>query len=401
MDESLEHSHAHWAESRDSAKRLGWLKIVLAAAVLGGFLLSPKLWVSDRAYPLAPVSELLPPIPPPLDCIWFASLLILLVLIAVMPRPHALIFAFIGLAGLLSLWDQTRWQPWFYQYLLMLAACGGSVGREGPENLRSHEKALNVCRLILAATYVWSGMQKFNVSFATNVYPWLLEPLLPEPMTRLAEHSALVVPLLEIAIGLGLLSVKLRGLAVAGAVAMHVGVLLLLSPLGHNWNSIVWPWNMAMIIFVIILFWRTPDVGAGRIVVPRSVYHAVVLVLFGILPGLSFVGRWDSYLSAALYSGNTIKAWLEVDEGTYQHLPEEAQRHSSASGFGRYRIDLFDWCIDELNVPSYPARRAYRQIARSVRDAAVEPSEVRLVIRERPDWLNGKRDETVYDSDSL
>ena len=32
--------------------------------------------------------------------------------------------------------------------------------------------------------------------------------------------------------------------------------------------------------------------------------HAAALVLFGILPARSFFGRWEAYLSGALYSGN-------------------------------------------------------------------------------------------------
>jgi hypothetical protein len=59
------------------------------------------------------VSDFLPVVPFPFDQIWFFSLLGLLVVIIVVAQPRKLILVFVALAGLLSMWDQTRWQPWF------------------------------------------------------------------------------------------------------------------------------------------------------------------------------------------------------------------------------------------------------------------------------------------------
>ncbi len=68
--------------------------------------------------------DALPAVPFPFDQIWFFSLLGLLVAIIIVAQPRRLILVFVVLAGLLSMWDQTRWQPWFYQYFFMLAAIG-------------------------------------------------------------------------------------------------------------------------------------------------------------------------------------------------------------------------------------------------------------------------------------
>jgi hypothetical protein len=43
-----------------------------------GFLLSPKLWLRSRLYPLTPVSAFLHPIPWPFDLLVFLALLLLL-----------------------------------------------------------------------------------------------------------------------------------------------------------------------------------------------------------------------------------------------------------------------------------------------------------------------------------
>src|SRR5215472_14436791 len=107
---------------RESGRRLVVLKTTIAIALICGFALSWRLWISSRLFPLSPVSQLLPTIPSPLDKLWLSVLIGMALAIAVVVRPRRLTVCFLGLAGLLSLWDQNRWQPWFYQYFFMLAA---------------------------------------------------------------------------------------------------------------------------------------------------------------------------------------------------------------------------------------------------------------------------------------
>ncbi|MDP8951736.1 MAG: hypothetical protein M3N18_05785 [Actinomycetota bacterium] len=165
------------------AVRILWLKVVLALAFLGGFLLSAGLWGVSRSYPLVPVLEGLPAIPPLLAWVWFVTLLVLLAAIAAGRRPQGYILAFVVLAGLLSILDQSRWQPWFYQYLFMFVALAFYPWGGGDPEKR--ETAPNVCRLIVASTYLWSGLQKLNAGFFDSLFPWLVGPLvalLPEPL---------------------------------------------------------------------------------------------------------------------------------------------------------------------------------------------------------------------------
>src|SRR5438067_709996 len=97
--------------------RRAWLlKGVIVLGLACAFLLAPRLWLSERAFPLAPVFDGLPGLPPLLNLVWFGVLVFLLPVIAVVPRPGRWIGLWLGLAVLLSLWDQSRWQPWFYQY---------------------------------------------------------------------------------------------------------------------------------------------------------------------------------------------------------------------------------------------------------------------------------------------
>jgi hypothetical protein len=264
-----------------------------------------------------------------------------------------------------------------------------------PNDPERQRAALGVCRLIIAATYAWSGVQKMNATFVTVVCPWLLQPL-PEAVRPLLGWAGYVAPFVELGVGVGLLIPWVRPAAMVGAVAMHVALLLILGPTGHDWNSIVWPWNLAMIAMVLVLFWRTGDVGPRSILWPRGcLYARAVLLLFGVLPGLHLVGWWDGYLSAALYSGNTMDARLQGGPEQRERLPAEVRPDLAPSGEG-WRLSLTSWSMRELNVPAYPARRVYRRVAEELAGRAEPPLELELVVSEQPCWRSGERRETVY-----
>ncbi|QDU22448.1 hypothetical protein [Urbifossiella limnaea] len=357
--------------------RLLLVRSVVAAGLAAGLLLSPNLWQSARAYPTVPVWDALPDIPPAGGRVAFGVLLALLALVVALPRRRWPVLAFVAVAGLWSLWDQTRWQPWFLQYLAFLLAVGAA--RDG---------ALDACRLVLAATYFWSGLQKVNVSFVTDIYPWMIAPVqrhLPEGVAAWLEGQGYLVAAGESGLGLLLLVPRLRLVAVPMVVVMHLGLLFCLGPTGHNWNTVVWPWNATLAALVVVLFARSPDVAARRILWPASRVGRGLLVLFGVMPAFSFVGWWDAYPAMSLYSGTTPWARITLDETAGETLPAEVRARFVTDG----ELDLQAWAIDELNVPGYPARRVFRGIARRLGG----PNHVRLVTYDRPDWRTGVRPE--------
>lgn len=386
-----------------SAGRLLWLKIALSLAFLSGFLLSTRLWFGPRSYPLTPVFEGLPTIPPLIEEIWYISLLSLLVAIAVLRRPRKYILAFLVLAGLLSLFDQSRWQPWFYQYLFMLAAL--ALYPWGEQNPQRRETALNICRLIVASTYFWSGLQKLNVTFVEEGFPSLAKPLvdlLPGSWEPLVLSLGIAVPFVEAGIGIGLLT-RFRNVAVILTLGMHAFILFSIGPFGHDWNTVVWPWNVAMMVLVVILFWRTEGFSARKILIPQtSLFHGLVLLLFGIMPLFSFFGLWDAYLSASLYSYNTKSAMINVNEPVKNRLPETVRDSALKSGTdGPNILSIIDWSMQELNVPPYLESRVFKNVARHVCTYAERPSEVKLLIRDKPNPIDGSKEAEIYDCSGL
>jgi hypothetical protein len=371
--------------------RVRWARVVIAAALAAGILLAPRLFLATRAYPRVPVLDAWPPLGPPLDVAVVVALLAALVGVALAARPRWWAAAATVASLILAADDQSRWQPWFYQYTAMLAVL--AVARDDGDTLTTW-------RVVLVGLYLWSGIQKLNATFMAHLFPWLVAPLapvLPAGVHSLLLRGWIVAPLMEIAVAVGLVVPGLRNAAVVAAVLTHVVVLGLLGPLAHLTNAVVWPWNAALAVLAALLFWGDGS-AATRVLVPRRLGpHAVALVLFGVLPVLSFSGRWDDYLSGALYSGNVKAAALSVSDAAVARLPDAARRHVTRNRAGANVLDVWEWSMGELAVPSYPEDRVFRAIARDVCRLAGDSSGVVLVIFGRPEVVSGHREITRTD----
>jgi uncharacterized membrane protein YphA (DoxX/SURF4 family) len=375
------------------------LKIVVGSAFLLGFGLSWRLWTSARLFPLSPVTDFLPAVPAYLSVIWLGLLLGLLLLTMIVRRPRWPLIAFLVLAGMSALWDQMRWQPWFFDYFFMLLA----IGYAAWDNSESRKQtAFNVCRLILASIYLWSGLQKLNVNFVRETWPDFTGPLLhhfSQAVGQIVVRAGVIVPLLEITIGVGLLTRKLRKTAALLAIATHLFVLAML--ISSRENVVVWPWNVAMALLAAILFLQDRETRARQILVPRTACHAVILLLFGVMPLFSFFDLWDSYLSSALYSGNTDQSVIYVSAAVFAKLPAALRPHVWQQK-EPYYIDVNRWAYGELNVPVYPEPRIFRKAAAQIcATPGSFPGEILLRIRKKPGLFTGSRESLFFDCDHI
>jgi len=382
----LEARRAELAEMAGS--RLFWLKTTVLSAFCIGLAMSSPLWIGPRSFPLAPVALMLPAIDGLVARGLYAALFVLAAIALAVREPRWLIAAFLAIVAMFCLTDQTRWQPWVFQYSVMVAVVALCSGGE--------LRALNIIRLIVAATYVFSGLQKINANFIENDFPWIVQPIvhvLPSAAGFL-HGFGMAVPFVQVAFGVGLLTRRFRRAALWAAVAMHLFILAMFGPMGLNWNAIVWPWTAAMAIFDLLLFsgaefsWR--EIVWRR----RDLAHAAALVLFAILPGLSFFNLWDSYLSAALYSGNLTEAQIYLSDAGSASLPAAIASHLVHTSPDTNVLNLQRWAIEDLNVTPYPEARIYKAIAKSVCRELRDPAQLVLIVREQRMFFS--RPETGY-----
>lgn len=334
------------------------LREVLGMSLLAEMAFCPRLWSTNRPFPTIPALPFLPDLPASLT-LGLTGLLVLSVL-ASFARPR---FCWgVLLSGTaLVLFDVDRLQPWLFQALLLFTALGASA---------EDRRTLAAARFIIVATYVWSGLQKANLAFGTDVFPSLLHPL------RLGALAPAwpIGPIFETSVGLLLFVPRTRGWGIAFAAALHAFLLIALGPLGMNFNSVVWPWNLGMPLLVFVAFFRDdapifPLAGA-------SPWGKALILLAGALPTLNFAGLWDDNLSFSLYSGKPRQAFVLLTEAGARRLPPLVQPYVRR-GRRRIGLDLFDWPMRAMNVPAYPELRVYRAVAEWLK---VPKSEMTLLV---------------------
>ena len=155
-----------------AASRVFWLKAMIALVFCVGLLMSSRLWIGPRTYPLAPTLSFLPSSIYPVDLFLYVALFFLAGAILISARPQKFIFLFLGIIFVFCLLDQTRWQPWIYQFGFLLAALAAFSWDS--DDVEGREQALNIARLIVATTYVFSGLQKLNLNFINQDFPWIV-----------------------------------------------------------------------------------------------------------------------------------------------------------------------------------------------------------------------------------
>ena len=355
------------------AKRLFMVRLVIVAGLLAGMGLSWPLWLTRTDYPRVPAFDFIPALPRPLDILLLIAFGVALAFLAARPEAKWVAGIAFSAAVLLVLQDQSRLQPWFIEYLLLLTVVT-FLGKE--------KAALNTCCLILSTVYFWSGVHKMNTSFMTNVFPLLVSPFVNSGTSSAVRYIGALIPFVEAGFAFALLRPRTRRSGVIAIVVMHLFLLAVLSPLALGWNSVVAPWNIAMIVLVPVLFWNSQ--ASERELLAVSQFYWIPLL---IMPALSLVGIWDTNPSFALYSGNQMIASVVLSPDAKERL--SPQLKTLAEPFGNlYRVRLDDWSMAAMNVPAYPAERVLRSVAQTFCLLHVtNRNDVIFILEQPPQWL--------------
>lgn len=351
-------------EFYDTAFRLRLLVRAVCIFFLLGIIFSIRLWISERFFPAAPVADVFT-LPFPSDIILLGIFVFLLVVFLFLLRRAVLSALLICLVFLL-LQDQLRWQPWVYLYGLVLASFLFYGKRE-----KRNEALFIFLQVLVASTYVWSGIHKLNPHFGEATFVKMLTalfgvaPAYAEKLKPLAYGVAAA----EILIGIALFIPKTRFTGVVLTIGIHGFILAFLSPLGIDHNTVVYPWNVAMIVIVFILFYKTTNrlTGWWRPLNLNERSVAVVGAVIWFLPLLNFFGYWDDFLSFSLYSDKHKVFYVVIEKSELGRLDRRYTKYYiNVPGLQGGKILHIDkWAFDELNVPFCPERRIFRVIARS------------------------------------
>jgi len=371
--------------------RLFLVRVLIAIGLLAGVLISLPLWLTRTNYPRLPLLNFIPELPHPFDACLLLISAAALVWAVWRPGDNRIAMILFAAVIVLVLQDQSRLQPWFVEYGLIFLAI--TIPQKST-------KALNATRLVIAAIYFWSGVHKMNTYFAGTVFRLLISPLRDASIAVTIQPLGRIVPFIEMAMGVCLLIPKTRRLAVIAIIAMHALLLSILGPWALNWNRVVWPWNLVMMLLVPCLFWKT-DVPFQELLLPRRDWLSIVLFVFVVvLPAFSLVGLWDANPSFALYSGDSLTGSVVMNTAMWDRADGSIKQLAINNGTG-YRVQFGDWSEHTVHVPAYPAERTLRQLALSFCASRGVDGGFFFILEKPADWLYRPGWQTVINSDEL
>lgn len=354
----------------DAAQRLRWLVFLISGGLISSMLISSKLWLSDRDFPHFPVWGKIPQFPTPLDQIFLITFVFVLLLLAFKPKRRIVIAA-LAFILVFALQDQMRWQPWFYQYALMLLPLGFSRIARNPED---NEKLLGLEQIVVIMIYVWGGINKCQPGFISVYEQSLMKPIYDTIETGFLRSMfgafGYLIPPVEILAGIGLFFRKTRFMAILAVVITHLSILILLGPVkGHISNPVVWPWNIVMLGMVICLFGKMDTKPSLMIFRSRLAIPGIALfILLFAAPPLFYAGKWDRYLSFHLYSGYQKRMLVKIEERTLPYLPEDWRPYllDTNSEDGHKLLSPSVWANKELKVPLISEWRILRAFSQKL-----------------------------------
>jgi hypothetical protein len=326
-------------------------------------IISWKVWTGYRLFPLVPMFGFLRDLPLIYHSILFLVSIFCLILLLIKPITKVTVVLII--AELLSLIaDQTRWQPWEYQYLFIVLLFW--------LNRKKSRLFYSSTIFVIAAIYFYSGIGKLNPGFLFSVWNEMIVHrfLKLDTITadnRIFYYAGYLIGLVEMLSAIGLIFKPLKKISAILLILMHCFNLLVLGPFGINYNIIIWPWNIAMIAYLYVLLVATPRTAFCWKHLTTG-WNKIVLIFWGLLPIFYFFGWWDTYLSSMMYTGNVkhmIICVKDSNEVTTKSLrPFYGNDYKDVCN-GDATINVTRWAIKELKVPVYPEKRVYLKIKES------------------------------------
>lgn len=337
--------------------RKNWLFIISALGLLASLYMTESAWTASRTYPLIPIVPEMR-LSTTIQVSLFIVVLSTFLWSVFSVHLHKKLVT-LGLVSLLILvlLDITRLQPWIFHYVTILLFFSLLI----PRRFVTTPYLLDTTRIIIGGIYFWSGVQKFNIRFFTEIFPWFTEKIwLPfgNSGATIAITVGLFVPFIEALFAIGFFTKRFRNSSLFGATTMIVLVLICLGPWGQNWNSSVWPWNIAIYSMVIVLFLGLPTTLTEFVNRQKhNVIGWVAFFIFWLMPLGNIDGFVDHYLSWSLYSGRVPEATLIGDQLTLESLSSQAANN---------QLEFVHWTQADINMVPYPEERIFINVFKKI-----------------------------------
>ena len=336
-----------------------------------------EVWLSDtREFPFAPFfTDLVFRFPTVVAKLLFVGMCLSLVTLLFNPFQKRAAAVFLGAATLLILEDVTRLQPWLYLFSLMLATVLFLPKTNGKKPIY-----LSV-QIVLSAIYFYSGMLKLNPSFTIEIFPWLMEFAGLTAFFDAHPHWGYLAGIFEMLAGIGWWIPGFRKYAWLLAIGMHSFILLSIGPFGHDWNHIVWPWNIGFALLYTMAYFKNPVWEKPKL---ELRYAKVLVVMVAVMPMTNLIGVWDHFLSGSFYSSRLPEAIFYYEESDWENLPASSEEYQYIQTATDQHFVLLDyWALGTMNVPIYPQNRSFKTVGKKLCDCVKDEENAGIEITKK------------------
>lgn len=277
--------------------------------------------------------------------------------------------------------DQHRLQPWAWQLLLMaIWWSSASVGQIS-----------NLPGVVLTVSiYFWSAISKLDSDFVASHGQTLIEALLQSVGIHAGHWPAsckswlaAFLPVGELLVAIGLCWSRTRRAALIAAIALHVGLILALGPLGLGHRLGVLLWNLVFIGHDWLLF------AATTFVVPRfdgssqqtafrlkAGLRTAVVAFVCVWPVTEHLGWCDRWLAWSVYVARSDRVSVTFTDEGLRRLPESARRCIADD-----ELPIDRWSLTALDVPIYPQLRFHFGVVEWLRRRCGEENLVEVIVQ--------------------
>lgn len=354
----------------NDAQKVNLVRIAALVSTLILMLYAPKLWLTEKIFPVIPLFDWMP-IPQGFVDYLCWGLLFGGQVLYIFYNKRWLGWTVLLLYVYLAVVDQNRLQPYFYQSFLTILAIVIFPSKT------EAKKVLYAVILIFFATYFWSGIQKLNGEFYIQ---WL--SALHKHFSWLPEWFLVgftyAVPWLEASMGVMLLFNRTRKFSVGFILGMHAIIVFLLFYLGYGYNVV--PWNFQNMFSCVVLFWTLKTFNFHEFFTANFNLQKVVMLVFTVaLPfGNNQFGVYDRLLSFHFFTADLNYYNVVIGDALKDKIPAHAQQFYRIDEQGRRYIQMNEWAQKDNKVLFYPQERCIQFMDAYLRSFADDPTQENL-----------------------
>lgn len=274
------------------------------------------------------------------------------------------ITSFLFISLLIVTQDLNRLQVWIYFYTLIF------LNVLFTDN-KNETQFFNNQRVILGSVYFWSGLYKLNIHYV-ETFQWLVSEIKILNNVYQIETIAFISALIEFSLGVLIIINKSKKIVFFSILFMHSFIMFNLYLL--DWNAIVYPWNVLMILLVYFSFYKTDSTN------PLDFKKQIWVIVISMLPVLYFFNWIPSTFSFCMYSGRESSATL-----VFNSKKSKLQILESAIGDQEIiGVDLDYWSSVDKNVPVFADDFYFRKMNKILCQKYSELGYLGLIINKNP-----------------